>query len=93
MNVQGNATGEFSIVALDKFIQATRDSGYKGTSSAVAELVDNSLQAGATTIAVQLTVDGDDEHPIVLTLSDKRDRDGLPNATHSTTIWREYAFQ
>ena len=70
MNVQGNATGEFSIVALDKFIQATRDSGYKGTSSAVAELVDNSLQAGATIIAVQLTVDGDDEHPIVLTLSD-----------------------
>jgi hypothetical protein len=37
---------DFSIVALDTFIQATRDSGYKGTGSAVAELVDNSLQAG-----------------------------------------------
>jgi hypothetical protein len=33
------------LVALDKFILATRDSGYKGTGSAIAELVDNSLQA------------------------------------------------
>ena len=69
--MSANAADEFSIVAVDKFIQATRDSGYKGTSSAVAELVDNSLQAGATTITVQLTVDENDgENPIVLMLSD-----------------------
>lgn len=43
-----------SIIALDKFIQATRDSGYKGTASAVSELVDNSLQAGATAIAIDV---------------------------------------
>ena len=61
----------YSIVALDKFIQATRDSGYKGTSSAIAELVDNSLQAGATEIGVSLTVDDEEpEHPIVLTAID-----------------------
>jgi hypothetical protein len=41
-----------SIIALDKFIQATRDSGYKGTASAMSELVDNSIQAGATSIAI-----------------------------------------
>jgi hypothetical protein len=43
-----------SIIALDKFIQATRDSGYKGTASAISELVDNSIQAGATRIAISI---------------------------------------
>jgi hypothetical protein len=63
--------GDFSIVAVDRFIHATRDSGYKGTSSAVAELVDNAIQAGATNITVTLTVDADqDEHPIILTVID-----------------------
>lgn len=61
----------FSIVALDKFIQATRDSGYKGTASAVAELVDNSLQAGATSVTVSITVDENNHlRPIVLTVID-----------------------
>ena len=44
-----------SIIALDKFIQATRDSGYKGTASAISELVDNSIQAGATRIAISVS--------------------------------------
>jgi hypothetical protein len=43
-----------SIVALERFIHATRDSGYRGTASAVAELLDNSLQAGATRIHVAI---------------------------------------
>lgn len=43
-----------SIVALDRFILSTRDSGYKSTSSAVAELVDNALQAGATTVRISI---------------------------------------
>lgn len=42
----------FSIVAVDKFIQATRDSGYKGTSSAIAELVDNAIQADASCVRI-----------------------------------------
>jgi hypothetical protein len=52
-----------SIIALDKFIQATRDSGYKGTASAISELVDNSIQAGATHIAISVkanVVDGEE---------------------------------
>jgi len=47
-----------SIVALDRFILSTRDSGYKSTSSAVAELVDNALQAGAT--AVRISIEASD---------------------------------
>ena len=47
-----NGENQFSIVAVDRFIQATRDSGYKSTSSAVAELVDNAIQADATRIRI-----------------------------------------
>ena len=47
-----NGQNPFSIVALDRFIQATRDSGYKSTSSAVAELIDNAIQADATRIGI-----------------------------------------
>ena len=48
---------DFGIVAVDRFIQATRDSGYRGTASAISELVDNSLQAGATRIDVRVDTD------------------------------------
>ena len=43
---------DHSIVALEHFIQAARDSGYKGTSAALAELIDNSFEAEATRIDV-----------------------------------------
>src|SRR5258706_13444120 len=49
------AKEDCSIIALDRFIQATRDSGYKGTASAISELVDNSIQAGASRIAISVT--------------------------------------
>lgn len=45
---------EFSIVRQDRFIQATRDSGYKSTESALSELIDNSIQAGATRVAISM---------------------------------------
>ena len=62
---------DFSIVAVDKFIRATRDSGYKGTPSAVAELIDNSLQAGATEISVKVTANiAKGEYPLVLSVLD-----------------------
>ncbi len=62
---------EFSIVAVDKFIQATRDSGYTGTASAVAELIDNSLQAGATVIKLSISAsDEEGQYPIILAVID-----------------------
>ncbi len=60
---------DFSIIAVDKFIQATRDSGYKGTESAVAELVDNSLQAGARRVAIDIVEDGD-QYPVRVSVLD-----------------------
>jgi histidine kinase/DNA gyrase B/HSP90-like ATPase len=58
-----------SIIALDKFIQATRDSGYKGTASAISELVDNSIQAGATRIAISVATKASDDEEKVIEVS------------------------
>ncbi len=58
-----------SIIALDKFIQATRDSGYEGTASAVSELVDNSIQAGAKAIEIRISPN-DDESSLELSVLD-----------------------
>lgn len=52
MNSEQRDEQPVGIVALDRFIRATRDSGYRGTDSAVAELVDNSIQAGAKNIDI-----------------------------------------
>ncbi len=46
------ANSDNSIVAVDRFIKATRDSGYSSTSSALSELVDNSIEAGANRIQI-----------------------------------------
>jgi hypothetical protein len=61
-----------SIIALDKFIQATRDSGYKGTASAISELVDNSIQAVATRIEISITAvnSGDADKAIEVSVLD-----------------------
>ena len=50
----------FPIVAVQSFIEATRDTGYKSTGSAIAELVDNALEASAKRIDVTI------EHPDIV---------------------------
>ena len=71
VSLQGRTSGDTSIIALDKFILATRDSGYKGTESAVAELVDNAVQAGARKIMIDIVADPDDhEHPLRVSVLD-----------------------
>lgn len=61
MNAIGSKNGRKQmsdgIVAVDRFIQATRDSGYRGTASAIAELVDNALQAAANQIHISIGPD------------------------------------
>jgi hypothetical protein len=60
-----------SIIAVDKFIQATRDSGYRSTVSAIAEIIDNALQANASRVDVIIVrADEDHEHPIQLAVLD-----------------------
>ena len=65
---------DWSIIALDKFIQATRDSGYKGTASAISELVDNAIQAEAKHIAISVvstaSSNGDDKAIEISVLDD-----------------------
>jgi len=41
-----------SLVADDRFILATRDTGYRGLPAAVAELIDNAVQVGARRIGI-----------------------------------------
>lgn len=49
--------GGYPLVAIRSFIQATRDSGYKSTSAALAELVDNAFEADASSVEIELVED------------------------------------
>ena len=55
MSSQPNATSNLMVPA--NFIQAVRESGYLSLSTALAELLDNSLQAGATQVAISVSTD------------------------------------
>ena len=46
------ANSAYPIVAIHHFIEATRDTGYKSTGSALAELIDNAFEASATQVEV-----------------------------------------
>ena len=61
----------YPLVAIRSFIEATRDSGYKSTSSAIAELVDNAFEAEATAVDVVIVDDVSDAE-IVATIEEAR---------------------
>lgn len=58
-----------TLVNFQNFIVATRDSGYKSTASALAELVDNAVEAGAKGVTIQIDRDPTDKEYYV-TISD-----------------------
>jgi Histidine kinase-, DNA gyrase B-, and HSP90-like ATPase len=49
------------LVDIPNFIQATRDSGYRNTAATFADFVDNSLEAGANRIDIELRAEVDGE--------------------------------
>jgi hypothetical protein len=58
-----------NLIDFKNFVIATRDSGYKSTASALAELIDNSIEAGATQIQVhikRLQLDSETEYEIAV---------------------------
>lgn len=58
------------IVELQNFIMATRDSGYKSTASALAELVDNAIEANASKISIQINKTGKETDSYEVIVSD-----------------------
>jgi anti-sigma regulatory factor (Ser/Thr protein kinase) len=51
--------GADRLIVAANFIQAARDAGYLGLSAALAELIDNSIQAGSRNITVSIDRDGE----------------------------------
>lgn len=51
------------LLVASNFIRAVRESGYLSIATALAELVDNSLQASATMVSITITRDGPDALP------------------------------
>jgi hypothetical protein len=58
-SAEASATDAASIIDERRFILATRDTGYRSLAAAVAELIDNSLQARATRVEI-LVLDNDE---------------------------------
>jgi Histidine kinase-, DNA gyrase B-, and HSP90-like ATPase len=69
--ISENARGKHSpVVDVPNFIQATRDSGYRNSAAAFAEFVDNSIEAGATRIDIDLRADADADGEITIEVLD-----------------------
>jgi hypothetical protein len=57
---------QHSIVSNQNFIVATRDAGYRNLATALAELLDNGIQAGATNLRIFLDLNPSSPHIAVL---------------------------
>lgn len=80
----GRAHSRPQLVSAANFLLATRDSGYKSTALALAELVDNSLQAGARSVEVRVLPTADETWPLELLVID--DGRGMDPATLTSAL-------
>jgi hypothetical protein len=61
----------YPIVLHQTFIEATRETGYRSTAAAVAELVDNSIQAGAKNVRIFIRhASGDEQAALEMSVLD-----------------------
>ena len=58
------------LVDENNFLEAIRDAGYRNSAAAVAELVDNAVEAGATVVEIDITSNGDLEFPVQISVTD-----------------------
>jgi hypothetical protein len=77
-------TSPSQLVDAANFVLATRDSGYRSTSYAIAEFVDNSLQADATSILIDVMPAEDSRYPLELLVID--DGRGMNAATLASAL-------
>lgn len=61
---------KLNIIALERFIEATRDAGYKNITSALAELIDNAFEANAKNVAIDISKDSRSGSVTVFTTDD-----------------------
>lgn len=66
------------------FVTATRDSGYRSTAFAIAELIDNAIQAEASRVEVSVIDVGTDPYPVSIRVVD--DGVGMDRATLSRVL-------
>jgi DNA topoisomerase VI subunit B len=65
------------------FLLATRDAGYRSTSQAVAEFVDNAIQAKARRVHIEVSPSPDSRYPLQVSVIDDgtgMDAEGLAHA-------------
>lgn len=78
-NPSSFSAGRSPIVTTGNFLIATRDSGYKTTSQAISELVDNAIQAFASHVWIHVVPTGESRFPIEISVQD--DGKGMTAAT------------
>lgn len=59
-----------NLISPINFLLATRDTGYKSTPMAVAEFIDNSIQAKARRVSISVASGSDGRYPIEITVID-----------------------
>lgn len=59
-----------ALVDEHNFLEAIRDAGYRNAAAAVAELVDNAIEAGATIVNIEVSSDADQEFPDQVFITD-----------------------